>query len=196
MLDFGLQKRIMQPESMSPFQNLLWRDEPIMARTTRVLTVALFALLVSSSAVSAQWEAGKWFAGPHIGLSGVGSTISFGAAAEKAYNKNIGITGMFDYWSYDPGGFSDDFNYRYIAIAGLGSYHFIVTNTKIDPFLGLGLGYYVVSVDCPGSFDCDASTLFFAGQAGARYFFKPNLAGVARAGTGAGILSFGVEWKS
>jgi hypothetical protein len=35
----------------------------------------------------------------------------------------------------------------------------------------------------------------FAGQAGARYFFKPSMAAVVRAGTGTGFLSFGIEWK-
>jgi hypothetical protein len=161
-----------------------------MTRTARVLMAVVIAVLFSSSAVSAQWETGKWFAGPHIGLSGVGSTISFGAGLEKGYNKNIGIGGLVDYWSYGVTGF----DYSYFSLAALGSYHFTLTDTKLDPFLGLGLGYYVVSVDC-GSFDCDGSRIFLAGQAGIRYFFKPTMAGVARVGTGAGYLSAGIEWK-
>ena len=167
-----------------------------MTRTARVLMAVVFAMLFSSSAVSAQWETGKWFAGPHIGLSGVGSAISFGGAVEKGYNKNIGIGALVDYWSY--GDFGADVTY--FSLAALGSYHFPLTDTKLDPFLGLGLGYYVVSWDdngiCDGAgIDCDANRLFFAGQAGIRYFFKPTLAGVARVGTGAGYLSAGVEWK-
>jgi hypothetical protein len=163
-----------------------------MARTTRVLAAAVFAVLFSSSAVSAQWESGKWFAGPHIGLSGVGSTISFGAAAEKGYNKNIGIGAVVDYWSYGE----SSFDYSYFSLAAMGNYHFIVTDTKIDPFLGLGLGYYVVSVDCGGFDDlCDASRIFLAGNAGVRYWFRPTLAGVARVGLGHGLLNLGVEWK-
>jgi hypothetical protein len=148
---------------------------------------------LGSSAASAQWEQGKRFAGPHIGLSGVGSTISFGAGFEQGYNKNIGIGAVVDYWSYGEGGF----DFSYFALAVLGNYHFPVTDTKIDPFLGLGLGYYVVSFDDDGLCGdaCDGSRIFFAGQAGARYFFKPTLAGVARVGAGHGFLSIGVEWK-
>ncbi len=169
-----------------------------MTRTTRVLTAVMFATLFSSAGVSAQWEQGKRFAGPHIGLSGVGSSISFGAAYEQqAFRPNVGISAMVDYWSFGEG---NNFNYKYIAIAALGSYHFILTDTKLDPFLGLGLGYYIVSLDDNGfcdsvGADCSASRIFLAGQAGIRYFFKPSMAGVARAGTGAGLLSVGVEFK-
>jgi hypothetical protein len=72
-----------------------------MSGTTRVLAAVFLATALGSSAASAQWEQGKRFAGPHIGLSGVGSTISFGAAYELA-----------DYWSYGFGG-GNDFEYTF-----------------------------------------------------------------------------------
>src|SRR5688572_7502352 len=109
-----------------------------MSGTTRVLAAMFLATALGTSAASAQWESGKRYAGPHIGLSGVGSTFSIGAAFEQAYNKNIGIGASVDYWSYGFGG-GNDFDYTYIALAVLGSYHFPLSDTKLDPFLGLGL---------------------------------------------------------
>jgi hypothetical protein len=89
---------------------------------------------------------------------------------------------------------------RYIALAGTGSYHFpIASNPKIDPFLGLALGYYIVSTNADGfdgiSYSGDASRVFLGGYGGARYFFKETLSGVARLGFGASYLTVGVDFR-
>jgi hypothetical protein len=149
------------------------------------------------------------FIGAHVGASAYGSTASFGGSIEFPYNDRIGIGAWADYWSYggDSGaGFGNySWDYKYIALAGTGAYHFpIASNPKLDPFVGLAVGYFIVSYDCSfegagGAFDCDAgakaSRIFFGGFGGVRYGFSDNLAGVLRAGFGASYLTIGVDFK-
>lgn len=153
---------------------------------------------------SAQFAAGQKNLGVHVGMSGVGSAAAFGVNGELAYTDRIGIGVWADTWSY-----GQDFNtalgpgswdVRYVAVAGTGSYHFPVSsNPKLDPFLGVALGYFVVSTETQSAgsatYTGDASRLFVGGFGGARYYFKPTLSGVARAGFGASYLTLGVDFK-
>lgn len=166
---------------------------------------AVGAMLMLPVGVAGQYAQSKKFLGAHVGLSGVGSAPAIGLNGEVAYNKNIGIGAWLDTWSYGQsfgtalGG--GDWNVRYIALAGTGAYHFpIQSNAKIDPFLGAALGYYVVSTSwngsgVAGSYSGSASRMFLGGFGGARYFFKPQLSGVARVGFGASYLTLGVDYK-
>lgn len=165
-----------------------------------LLTAVSFALVLCASLGNAQYEKGKNFLGPHLGLSGIGSTFTIGADYEYGVTENIGVGGLFDYWSYDFSsfGFSSGYSYKYITIGGTGSYHFMMDDKKWDPFVGLALGYYIVSVTTPAggiSTGLDVSRLFLGGQGGVRYFFTPKLAGQARVGFGAYILAVGVDFK-
>jgi hypothetical protein len=164
----------------------------------------LFAGLLVPHAAAAQFATGQKFLGAHIGLSGVGSTAAIGVNGEVAYNKNISIGAWADTWSYGDNysfqGGSAEWNVRYIAVAGTGAYHFpIESQPKLDPFVGAAVGYYVVNTSQKGTFIGDysgsANRLFVGGYGGARYFFKPNLAGVARVGFGASYLTLGVDFK-
>jgi opacity protein-like surface antigen len=74
-------------------------------------------------------------------------------------------------------------------------YHFALSDPKWDLFLGLGLGYVIVSES--NNFPqgqaysyAYGSGLFFTGQAGARYFFSPSMA--LRAEYGFSYLPFAV----
>lgn len=165
-----------------------------------LILVAAFAMLALRSTGMAQYAKEKHFIGPHIGLSGVGSTFSFGGDYEYGVTENIGVGALLDYWSYDFGsfGFTSGYSYRYIAIGAIGSYHFLLTDKKWDPFLGLGLGYYIVSVTTPAggiTTGLDDSRLFLGAQGGIRYFFSPKIAAQARLGFGAYIIAVGVDFK-
>ena len=145
----------------------------------------------------------KWLGG-HVGLSGVGSAPSLGVSGEVAYNDRIAIGGWLDTWSYGESYGSvvgtTEWDVRYVAVAGTGSYHFPLENSpKWDPFVGLALGYYVVnsSTTAAGSgvtFSGDSSRLFFGGFGGVRYFFKESVSAVARAGFGASTLTLGLDF--
>jgi hypothetical protein len=167
------------------------------------LGAALTAAFLAPTGVVAQFGPGIKFIGAHVGLSGVGSTAAFGVNGEIAYNDKIGIGVWADTWSYGENfrsaGTSYDWNVRYVALAGTGSYHFVVkSQPKLDPFLGLALGYYVVNTSADGfsgDYAGSASRIFLGGFGGARYAFNPNLHGVARLGFGASYLTVGVDFK-
>lgn len=140
--------------------------------------------------------------GPTLGLGNTGGSMAFGGRFEHAIkalpsmnNGTLGINASFDYYSYN----SAFFNYSYIPIGVTANYHFKLTDTRIDPFIGAGLGYQIISCDYDGPGGniggCNNSALYFIGRVGARYFFKPNMAAYADAGAGAATLSLGLMFK-
>lgn len=166
-------------------------------------TLLVAAALAAPTAAQAQFGEGQKYFGAHVGLSGVGSTAAFGVNGEVAYNDRIGIGAWADTWSYGQtytSAFgSSSYSTRYIALAGTGSYHFpIESQPKLDPFVGVALGYYIVNAEATsGGFTAtaDDSRMFVGGFGGARYAFKDNLSGVARLGFGASYLTLGVDFK-
>jgi hypothetical protein len=140
--------------------------------------------------------------GAVVGLGNIGdASISFGGRFEKIIkdlpdmgNGVLGINVSADYY-----GWSNTFaSFSYIPIGATGNYHFKLENEKVVPFLGLGLGYQVISCDIKGSGLgdlCSNSALYFIGRAGIRYFYKPNMALYADAGAGAATLNVGVTFK-
>lgn len=176
-----------------------------MLRVRSLGAAALVAALTTFSPASAdaQFVEGGRYAGFHLGMSGVGSTAAFGGQGEIAYNENISIGAWFDYWSYGEtytfSGFTTDWSTRYVSLAGTGAYHFpIENNPKLDPFLGVAVGYYIVSTSTSdsngGVYSGDGSRMFVGGHAGVRYFFKPTMSGVARLGVGSSYLTLGMDF--
>jgi Outer membrane protein beta-barrel domain len=140
--------------------------------------------------------------GPVIGLGNLGSaSAAFGGRAERAIkalpdmgNGILGIEAGFDYYSWS----NSLFSYKYIPIGVTANYHFHLDQAKWDPFLGLGLGYQVISCSYSGPLAgdlCSNSAIYFIGRAGLRYFFTPSMAAYADAGAGAATLSLGVTFK-
>ncbi len=170
-----------------------------------MVLVVLGSLLLPAGA-AAQYGKDQKFLGAHVGMSGVGSAAALGVNGEIAYNEHIGIGGWADTWSYGDSysylGGNYSWNVRYIALAGTGAYHFAIKSTpKLDPFAGAALGYYIVTTSANASgpagvaYQGSANRMFVGGYGGVRYFFKPSLSGVARAGFGASYLTLGVDWK-
>lgn len=175
-----------------------------MKRIFLIACVALFALVAMQYNAMAQFETGKFYVGPHIGLGSVGGTVSFGGDAEYGITKpgevgsgRIGIGATVDYWKWN---YSSYWSYSYIPIGVFGAYHFDLTDRKIDPYLGLGLGYYVVNSTWEGADGIEhtsssySSSTYWNLVAGIRYFFTPNFAAQARVGLGASWLSAGVNF--
>jgi hypothetical protein len=141
--------------------------------------------------------------GPTIGLGGIGdASFAFGARFEKGLNQiaslgsgTPGIMVSFEYYSWDAGFYS----FSYIPIGATFNYHFKLTDTKLDPFVGLGLGFEIVdcSYDGPFGFDCGGydSGIYFIGRAGLRYFLAEKLALYADVGAGAATLNVGVMFR-
>ncbi len=169
------------------------------ARVFWMLSALVIGVGTLTSQAEAQFAPKQRFLGAHVGLSGVGSAAAFGVNGEVAYSDRIGIGAWVDTWSYSSSFVGGDWSVRYIALAGTGAYHFPVkSNPKIDPFLGVAVGYFVVntSTDVNGvDYGGSGSRIFAGGFGGARYLFQPNLAGVARLGFGASYLTIGIDFK-
>src|SRR6266404_1508292 len=136
----------------------------------------------AQSSMMPGFQKGSMFLGPHIGLAAFGSAPAFGAYFEtgvtepgKAGPGIIGIAARFDYF-----GFSDVYwKYSWLAFGVFANYHFAMDAKMWDPFVGLGLGYQNVSVSTVGDNSLNltsawGSGVYFAGNAGVRYFFSPS----------------------
>lgn len=178
--------------------------EVVMGRFCSIAVVALFAGAVAMpNAASAQFTEDSRRLGFHLGMSGVGSAAAIGVQGEIAYNDRISIGAWIDTWSYGESyailGSTTSWDTRYVSFAGTGAYHFPVeSNPRLDPFLGVAVGYFVVSSSASGSsgatYTGSGSRLFLGGHGGVRYFFKPNMAGVALLGVGASYLTVGMDF--
>lgn len=158
--------------------------------------------------ISEGFKEGHLYVGPRV-WAGVYGTMAFGVSAEKSLggprkdlgNGRIGVGGGVDMYSYSAGYAGYRWSYRVIPVSGFANYHMTLRNPRLDPYAGLGLGYYIVSssVDGPGLDHYDvsarANALFIGAHLGARYFVKPNLAVQAETGVGLGSLAVGVTWK-
>lgn len=168
-----------------------------MSRLIRTAAV-LVALASFAQPAAAQdgFRLGYTDVGPTIGLGGIGSaSIAFGLRAEHAFrsmpdlgNGIIGVQAGADFYSWSAPGAK----WSYIPIGATANYHFNLENDKIDPFLGLGLGYSIVSCSYSGVDDlCSNSALYFIGRAGARYFFNEKMSLYGDVGAGAATLNLG-----
>jgi hypothetical protein len=180
---------------------------PFSRNATRV-TMALACVGLSAQIAAAQarpssvgFGLGYTDVGVVVGLGGVGgASASFGGRFEHAIkalpdlaNGVLGIQAAFDYYSWSGPGYS----WKYIPIGVTANYHFKLDEPKIDPFIGAGLGYQVITCDAPGlpGNYCSNSAIYFIGRAGARYFFSPNMAAYGDVGAGGATLNLGVMFK-
>lgn len=170
--------------------------------TTSVILTTLFA----SNGYS-QYDMNKSYLGPTIGLSFLGSTFQIGANYEYSVELenfgNVGIGGVFRYWSYSENYFEGEWSYTDILVGIQGNYHFKVNNNKLDPWAGLTLAYDGGSVEWQGPYGYNYATptyggFFLGAQGGLRYWISPTVALVSRIGFGTlsyGALEVGADFK-
>ena len=144
--------------------------------------------------------------GAVVGLGGLnGASASFGGRFEHAIkplpdlgNGMLGIQLAAEYYSWSSSFVGYSWSYKYIPIGVTANYHFKLDEPKIDPFVGLGLGYNIVSCSLTGSINVGCgydSGVYFIGRAGARYFFSPKMAVYGDVGAGGATLNLGVMFK-
>jgi hypothetical protein len=174
----------------------------MMRRLLATMSVlALAATAAPAASAQGSFVPGYTDIGPTVGLGGIGEAgLSIGGRFERAIKTLpsmgdgiLGIMASFDYYSYDYLFAS----WTYMPIGVTANYHFKLENSKLDPFIGLGLGYEVVSCDFPGSGidPCEDSAIYFIGRAGARYFWRPNMALYGDLGAGAATINLGIMFK-
>lgn len=170
-----------------------------------ILAVSLLAIgsATQASAQDGGFALGHTDAGPVLGLGGLGGAdFAIGGRYEVAVkelpnlgNGTLGIQGAVDYYNANYNFLGND-SFTYIPISVVANYHFRLKNRKLDPFLGLGLGYLYARYDC-GAFCGSASTggVYLVGRLGMRYFTSPRMAFYADAGAGAASLGVGLVLK-
>jgi hypothetical protein len=178
------------------------------------MLVAMVCVAVTAQSAAAQAKAGgsaPMFGmgytdvGAVVGLGGIGGAgASFGGRFEHAIkplpdlgNGMLGIQAAFDYYSWSGGLGTGSYSWKYIPIGVTANYHFKLDEPKLDPFVGLGLGYQIITCDAPGlpSGYCSNSAIYFIGRAGARYFFSPKMAAYGDVGAGGATLNLGLMFK-
>jgi len=178
-------------------------------RTTSFVAAVAVATLTTRSA-GAQAKAlgapggfgvGYTDVGPALGLGGLGgANMSFGGRLEHGLkslprmgNGTLGIEASFDYYSWS----APSYSWKYIPFGVTANYHFKLDDPKIDPFVGAGLGYQIITCDYAGvgSNLCSNSAVYFIGRLGARYFFAPKMAAYADVGAGAATLNVGLMFR-
>lgn len=183
-------------------------------RVSKVLTAAAcVALLTQSAAAQAKGGPGNFHVGytdigPVLGLGSVGgANMAIGGRFEHALqtlpsmgNGILGIEVGADYYSWSYAAFSYSWSVKYLPIGVTANYHFRVTEPKLDPFVGLGLGYDVVSCSFSGPGSAGGgcgydSGIYLIARGGLRYFFSPSMALYGDVGAGAATLNVGLMFK-
>jgi hypothetical protein len=162
--------------------------------------LVMLASLTQPAAAQEGFRLGYTDVGATIGLGGIGSAaIAFGVRVEHALRSMpnlgdglLGIQAGADFYSWSAPGE----RWSYIPIGATANYHFNLENKKLDPFLGLGLGYSIISCSYSGVVDlCSNSALYFIGRAGGRYFFNEKMSLYSDVGAGAAMLNVGLTLR-
>ncbi len=139
------------------------------------------------------------------GLYGSSTLLPISGTFEMGYNDNISLGGFAAYASsedtWDNYGNERGYEYTYMGIGVRGAYHYgLFDSEKIDTYVGMALGYNLVSVSTIGFGEYDASAegnfLLYGGFVGLRYFFKPNIGVYTELGYGGlGNATVGLSLK-
>lgn len=171
--------------------------------------VALIATTLSaqspapSSGATRYFDVGYTAIGPVVGLGGIGgASLAFGGRFERAVKAlpdlGDGILGIgvdADFYQYSSSYLGGSSSVTYIPFGVSANYHFRPDNVKWDPFLGLGLGYSMVTVSGGGASASEMSGIYVIARGGVRYFWSKQSALQVDAGAGAAALSVGVLFK-
>jgi len=182
-------------------QTTVLQEEHPMIRKVLGTAAIVIGLTIATEPVQAQFAVGYTDIGLTVGLGNVGeASLAPGLRFEKAIrdlpnygNGVLGIMASAQYYSWSGPGY----DWSYIPIGVTGNYHFqLENNEKFDPFVGLGLGYQIVSCDVSGFGDvCSDSALYFIGRLGARYFLNDKFAAYADAGAGGATINIGATLR-
>lgn len=160
-----------------------------------------------------QIKEGNSFLGPSVGFWTSSSVPTYGVNYENQLSQlgntaTISLGGILRYTAYSEtytsGSYKSEADYSYIILGAQSNFNFNkIGKGKFVPYVGLVLGYNIVNASYSNnqgtSFTASATSGFWLwGQAGARYFFTPNVAGVLRLGAGNysfTVAEIGIDFK-
>ena len=166
-----------------------------------IIVLATVAGLPGQDAAAQGFAVGQTVVGPVVGLGGLGeSSLSLGVRFERGIldvpdlgDGVIGIQAGLDFYSYSYSVYGVDLGtFRYIPVGVTANYHFNTESDRIDPFVGLGVGY--TTATCDGCGTAVTSPLYAIGRAGIRYSIE-RLALYADVGVGEATVHAGVMFQ-
>jgi opacity protein-like surface antigen len=84
----------------------------------------------------------------YVGPEDIDGTFSIGAFMDHGnITDRISLESRVDYWSQSESAFGSEASVRDIAVGARGKYNFVVSNPKIQPFLGAGMGVHFVKAE-------------------------------------------------
>jgi hypothetical protein len=169
----------------------------------KFLFVVLMVAFVSSAAFGQAYNKADKTLNAGVGFGGAFFTgestlppISLGL--QLGLEDKISVGGIVGYAGSSDKFLSYEWKYTYILIGGRGEYHFL-DSKHLDAFVGVTLGYNIVSVTAPtgfgGGYSAASSALWYGGNAGLRYYFSPTFGLFAEVGYGISYLTAGVALK-
>lgn len=163
------------------------------------LSLLIFALFFLNFSGFSQLKEKNSLIGPSIGFWTSSSVPTLGANYETQLSQlgntgTISLGGIVRYTSYNEkftsGSYVSEADYSYIILGLQSNFNFNkIGDGKFVPYAGLVLGYNIVNSSFKNNqgtnISASATSGFWIwGQAGLRYFFSKNIAGVVRLGAG------------
>ncbi len=173
----------------------------------RIKILTFLFITIFPAINSAQFEIGKHYLGPSIGLSFLGTVPQIGFNYEYGINLkdfgDVGFGGIIRYWSFNDSFVGGEWGYKDFLLGAQGNYHFRLTNEKFDLWAGLVLafdaGYVKYKGNNSGMYPSPShGGLWLGFQGGGRYWVSSNFAVSGRIGFGTlkyGSLEIGCDWK-
>lgn len=170
-----------------------------------LFVIAILGISSQSASAQEQFEKGDKLLNVGLNLGGTygGGGVGVGASYEVGVHDFISVGGQADFTTWNYGYVGYKWRYNFFTIAARGSYHYgkhFLTINTLDLYAGPALGYRVSSFSDPDGFsglynDGYGSGVFFGVFAGARYYFKPNMAAFAEVGYNAAPVKLGISFK-
>lgn len=137
-------------------------------------------------------------------MPALSASLEVGVVDNVLDKGTIGVGGYIGYTSakFENNIFGSSYGYKYsnLIIAARGALHYPLVE-KLDTYVGLALGYDVVTSKQTGDFtgepttSAKASGVYLSGFAGARYYFNDKFAGMLELGSGIAYLNLGIAVK-
>lgn len=175
----------------------------------KLFSLLLLVLLVTGVGSAQMIKEGQMNinAGIGIGMAGIYGDMkmpAISASLDYGINDKMSIGGLVGYSSSEQKVYGDyGWKYSYLVIGARGAYHFEL-GKNFDPYVGVILGYNVVSASTIGTaqnsywgttYSASASYMMFGGFLGGRYYVSDNFAIFGEVGYGLGLLTAGVSIK-
>ena len=174
---------------------------------TVTLFLLSFAMLLVVSSAQAQTTGRNKYLNAGIGLAAYSAGgIPIGASLEVGIKDKITVGGFFDYSRYGYNWGAYKWHYNFLYFGARGSYQLSelleelnISNSKLEPYAGLSLGYrsaFYTDNDNVDDFESPYSGGVFLGvHAGTRYMFSDKIGAFTEVGYGVSALRLGVTAK-